>query len=242
MQEALRHHGALPRSPQPTDARRKPWFRATIEGTTSHAAPCGAMSFAARKHGPPLPLAGFRGSPGRITHLDRTTAKALPRTGSRGQRPSTNSGPTLRSRVESGNLFGQAAPLPEVPAGPAIPVLGVFEIALLDVHDSVQPRRCVGINLLHQIVRLGPVADLQLRDHLAQQVGLRSVVHHVISPLLTSRFSPQLMLRPERLMARPKFGLAAQDFEAGGEAWIPEQSRSPAMPSCRCQSCRDGFR
>jgi hypothetical protein len=60
------------------------------------------------------------------------------------QRPSTNGWPTSQARFKSGNLFGQAATLPD----------------------------------------------------LAQQVGLWSVFHHFISPLLTFAPMSSAMPRP----------------------------------------------
>jgi hypothetical protein len=61
----------------------------------------------------------------------------------------------------------------------------------------VQPGRHGGVVLLHQIVRLGPSAGLQVHDDSANQATVRLKFHHFISPLLTFAPMSNAMPRPD---------------------------------------------
>jgi hypothetical protein len=65
-----------------------------------------------------------------------------------------------------------------MPVGFPVPVLGVFQIALLNMQDAVQPSSERRVIVLHEVVRLVPLPGAQVHEDLPK-TGLVGGAHVV---------------------------------------------------------------
>src|ERR1700730_12429414 len=94
----------------------------------------------------------------------------------------------LKRRGQGCHFVVDVSILGKGPAGAAIPVARVAHVAFDDVHDTVRPATELGFVLLHDRVRLLPVAFLEIADRGAERHGLEA--QPIRYPPSTGRMTP----------------------------------------------------